>query len=1311
MDSGAEVSLIHRRVFRALKNPPPLKKKGIHLQSVNGGSLTIDGCTNILIDIGGKKVNQKFYVVADMNRNVILGRDWLIQNGVRLYYDLGCLRIGKTYVPLEEDIHIATLVRLNSDLILKPQTSYLCKGKVKGGMPFERSGIYQVTAVKSGFIHAEPGINVLDSISKIHPSGRIPISIVNNTNRTYHIRKGCVVGRIEHVKEECLVTTHDILNRPDSDTTVDFDKDLKTPDKYRSVVTQLIKDNIDRFATKDSDLGYTNTIKMKIDTGQHAPIKVRPYKTPLKHRQVMKDAVTEMLEAGIISRSQSPWSFPVVLIDKVKDGTKRFCIDYRLLNRISKPISRSLPLIDTILATLGDAKSFTSLDLKSGYWQVLMDEQDKEKTSFNCEYGQFEFNRMPFGLSSAPAVFQELMTVVLEGLEDCAIAYLDDILIFAKTPEENLRITKIVLDRLRQHGLKLKLKKCQFLQPETNYLGFVINEHGVLPDPEKVAAIRSLPAPSSVRAVRSFVGCCSWYRRFLPNFSEIAEPLIKLTKKYSRFHWDKKCQAAFDYLKKHLSTVPLLAFPDVNKPYILYTDASATCIGACLCQPCDEEDSLIPGVKDEKPIYFLSHKLSPTQCRYSTIEREAFAIHYALGKLNQYLQGADFVVKTDHKPLKYLLESPMQNKRIQMWALSIAGYNCKIEYIKGTDNTCADLLSRVPKEEGEAEPEHVEPDIDDRAYQVNVLDSGTFNPRAHASCKVEEVDMPSKEDLSIPEIDMIKEQAADPEIVEIMNQLKAGNAGKGMYQKYIIMEDILYYISNPDVEPTIRLYLPTRLRPQVIQQYHDQAGHMGIDKTFYLLRTKYFFPNMYKELYTYITHCITCQSRSVSKNKPPLQETDIPPYPFAKLSLDLSGPHPTTLSGNKYIASFVDLYSGWPECFAVPDKKASTIAELLINEIFPRFGAPLVLLSDNGSENVNRIMKETLKELNIHHVTTSFYRPQSNAKNERTHRVLNDVLSKYIQGEPTTWDQKLNQSLAALRFHISESSKFSPFQLVYNRDVVLPVDNIMKPRRKYMGEDAHQVALENQHKVFTQVHRHLKKAKKRQATYADRDSKEVEFKVGDAVYYKNHQRKNKLDARWKPFYRIVEKRGPVTYIIRDQLEGTSIKAHAAHIKLANVDEWEIPERTTHGRPLRGAAYAIPPESETAESSDSEDELPLAVLARRLRKKRENSDDEEDVPVMERNIRQREDEQDESLSSDHSDNDAPSLPTARVKTDPDQPITPTDPDTETDMDIDAVVKTRTLKSRKTNKKGVRKVSPQKKGFKQALGLLQMVATMM
>ena len=793
---------MHRRVYDSLKNKPKLHKKTVDLQSANGSSLNVDGCVNVQFRIGDTEVSQDFYVVRDLNRNMILGLDWLKSNNVRLYFDLKSLRInGKTYVNLEEDIHVASTVRMKHTCVIKPNTAQICYGKVRNNPDLPPGQSYDVTEINRGFISKEPGLKVINCLTTLSKDRTIPLLVVNETNRHLKIYRHGLIARLSPVNESNIIDTCSVIKNGSTDNKIDL-KDLHVPEKYRNRIEKLVLKNKNLFASKDSELGHTDTVKMKIDTGDTKPIKLRPYRTPIKNREVIDKAVDEMLDAEVIRRSNSPWSFPVVIVDK-KDSTKRFCVDFRKLNQVTKKNSYPLPLIDDILALLGKAKFFTSLDLKSGYWQVLMDEKDKEKTAFACHRGLFEFNVMPFGLTNAPAVFQELMSIVLNGCNAFAIAYLDDILIFSETFEEHMLHLNTIFERLYEHGLKLKLKKCSFLQHQVNNLGFVIDQDGIKPDQKKVEAIRALPVPTCVKEVRSFVGMCSYYRRFIPNFSQIAEPIIDLTRKYAHFKWTDVHQTAFQFIKDSLTTVPLLVYPDPNKPYTLYTDASDTCIGACLTQTCDGE---------EKPIYYLSHKLSRTQCKWSTVEIEAYAIHFSLQKLDYYLHSAEFVIKTDHKPLKYLLESPMQNRKIQLWALGMAGYNCRIQYIEGTTNTCADLLSRHPDNVGlekERLEEGIDLDISDNTYQVNVLDSSNFDPKTYASCDLPVKDSIEKCDLSDFKVfDMSIEQSKDDELMSLKSKIDSGDLGKDKQRHYLVVENLVYYISNIDDDPYLRLYVP-----------------------------------------------------------------------------------------------------------------------------------------------------------------------------------------------------------------------------------------------------------------------------------------------------------------------------------------------------------------------------------------------------------------------------------------------------------------------------------------------------------------------
>ena len=392
-----------------------------------------------------------------------------------------------------------------------------------------------------------------------------------------------------------------------------------------------------------------------------------------------------------------------------------------------------------------------------------------------------------------------------------------------------------------------------------------------------------------------------------------------------------------------------------------------------------------------------------------------------------------------------------------------------------------------------------------------------------------------------------------------------------------------------------------------------------------------------------------CQSRSSKQNASPL--LDISSYPFQKISMDISGPYGEMSQGNMYIVSFVDRLSNWPEDFAVSDKRVQTIVDLIRTKIFPRYEALLQLVTDNGKENVNEVTRETLQSLNIQLITTSPYHPQINAKVERFHRFLGDVLSKLTGGNSRDWDLQLNQALAAVRFSKNETTQFSPYFMLFGRNVILHIDNLLKPQRKYMGEDHHKLILEHQHKTYSQGRRKTERAQKKRNKRVNQNRKE-ELGIGDPEYYKVHARQGKLGMRWRPYYRIVRKTGPVSFIIWDQIRGTMKRAHANDLKLAEIEEWKAPKIKEPDKTFRRPTWVVPPPetdsdddiqvenipyirnqvgsfphvteagdspSQDSEGWETEDEIPLTEL-RRVEK--EKSSAEGEVPLKDSEVQEK-----------------------------------------------------------------------------------------
>ena len=434
------------------------------------------------------------------------------------------------------------------------------------------------------------------------------------------IHQGTKLGEYTPPAELMLInsTTSTHLPLPIESTlcVVDLSQCNLSPAQKQKLL-DLLHDYGDLFAIDGGPLGRTSLVKHAIHT-EGPPIRQPNRQQPVALKNTIDSEVQKMLQQGVIKPSHSPWSSPVVMVKK-KDGLWRFCIDYRQLNSATHRDAYPLPRVDATLDSLAGSTLFTTLDLASGYWQVEVEHQDKEKTAFSTSRGHYEFNVMPFGLTNAPATFQCLMECTLAGLsgEQCLI-YLDDIIIFSTTFEEHLQHLASVFDRLRSAGLKLKAKKCSFANTHVNYLGHVISRHGIEPDKAKIAAVSTYPTTQNCKDVKQFLGLSNYYRRFIPAYAQIAEPLHHLLRKTSEsFQWTAECEAFFNALKAKLTTSPVLAYSRFTAPFIVSTYASNSAIGGILSQVQEGH---------ERVIAYWSRQLQKAERNYSTIEREVLAV-------------------------------------------------------------------------------------------------------------------------------------------------------------------------------------------------------------------------------------------------------------------------------------------------------------------------------------------------------------------------------------------------------------------------------------------------------------------------------------------------------------------------------------------------------------------------------------------------------------------------------------------------------------------------------------------------------------
>lgn len=875
------------------------------------------------------------------------------------------------------------------------------------------------------------------------------------------------------------------------------------------------------------------TTRCPINTGSHAPIRQRAYRTPLAKRLIVEAEVRKMLEDGVIRLSKSAWASPITLVPK-KDGEIRFCIDYRKLNAVTVKDSHPLPLIQDIFDQLGGSTIFTTLDLKSGYWQVPMDEGSIEKTAFITHQGLYEFVVMPFGLCNAPAIFQRLMQEVLfDVLGKCCMVYLDDIVIYSKSPEEHEENTRKVLDRLGEAGVKLKQSKCTFDAEEVNLLGYIVSPKGITPDPAKTDAIMNLAQPSDVKEVRSFLGMANYYRQCVPNFAAVADPLTDLTRKHSRWTWTEKHQEAFDVLKRALVGADIMAMPDTSKPYRLYTDACDYAVGGILVQEVD-------GV--ERVIQYVSKKLDDRQKKWPVIEKEGWGVIYCLKKLRAYLYGAEFTILTDHKPLKSLFLGEMANTRVQRWAVLLAEFAAPIEYRKGRNNIRADMLSRI------------------RTPEIAVIDTS------------DQWAIPPEEDVgetSIPwdgdglDMDKVREEQAT------MDEYKRAVSEDD--NQYELLNGLLYdHSEGNEQSPYPRLVLPPSCRWRVIRRAHTEVGHQSVSKTLWRLKEAYKWPGMRRDIKQVIARCAKCAiNRDTMQHARP-GDMPIATYPMQIMGMDLTGPFEASPEGNRYILTIIDHCTGWVEAKPIPSKCERNVLHFLDREFIPRFGTPEVIITDQGGEFNGRVLCDYMNKLNIDHRRTTPYHPQSNGKIERFHRTLKQIIRKLVTKWNSRWEEELGHALFAHRISTSIVTGYTPYFLMYGRRPRIPASSML---RRLEGEDPTVVGdrLDALASALKEAARNTEESRKHNKRRLEERATKEEIHPGDTIVVKN-AKQHAFDASWNPQYEVIRVTGPVIKV-RHQQSGRIRTVNRARVRAVPRDiVWDIPPPT---QPIRRATRFIP----------------------------------------------------------------------------------------------------------------------------------------
>uniref|UniRef100_A0A251VQQ9 RNA-directed DNA polymerase n=1 Tax=Helianthus annuus TaxID=4232 RepID=A0A251VQQ9_HELAN len=832
------------------------------------------------------------------------------------------------------------------------------------------------------------------------------------------------------------------------------------------------------------------------------PVAKSPYRLAPSEMQELSSQLLELLNKGFIRPSTSPWGAPVLFVKK-KDGSFRMCIDYRELNKLTIKNRYPLPRIDDLFDQLQGATCFSKIDLRSGYHQLRVLEEDVPKTAFRTRYGHYEFVVMPFGLTNAPAVFMDLMNRVCKAyLDRFVIVFIDDILIYSKTQAEHERHLRLILELLRTEHLYAKFSKCEFWLQEVQFLGHTVNKLGIHVDPAKIEAVKNWVAPKSPSEIRSFLGLAGYYRRFISNFSKIVVPLTSLTQKERPFVWGPEQEESFQTLKDMLCNAPILTLPDGNDDFVVYCDASNLGLGCVLMQR-------------DKVIAYASRQLKIHEKNYTTHDLELGAVVFALKIWRHYLYGTKCVVFTDHKSLQHIFDQKELNMRQRRWVELLNDYDCEIKYHPGKANVVADALSRKT---------HVK---SIRCFQlVHDLQNRIRNAQY----------------TSVNEGNLYNEMQCGAE-----NSLVSKSDG------------ILYYLN--------RIWIPDHddLRKFLMKEAHNTkySIHPGADKMYHDMRTSYWWPGMKKDIATFVSKCLTCSKVKAEHQRPSglLKQPKIPTWKWESIAMDFITKLPRTTAGHDSIWVIVDRLTKSAHFLPIrEDFKVEKLAKVYMKEIICRHGIPIDIISDRDARFTSRLWQTFQSAMGTKLNLSTAFHPQTDGQTERTIQTLEDMLRSCVIDFGGNWDSHLPLVEFSYNNSYHASIQMAPFEALYGRKCRSPICWHEIGQAQITGPELIQ---ETTDKIL-QVRDNLLKARSRQKSYADKGRKPMEFETGDFVLLKvspwkgviRFGKKGKLAPRYVGPFKILERIGEVAYRLDlpEELSNVHPVFHVSNLKKCLADE-------------------------------------------------------------------------------------------------------------------------------------------------------------
>jgi transposase InsO family protein len=1016
------------------------------------------------------------------------------------------------------------------------------------------------------------------------------VDVIHESEQSERCRVEVIEGEIVvHMEKIQVDITTEAVHTSMDDLPFKVDLgDMTFSDEQTSEIATLFHEYKDCFCQDGDDLGYTDAIRHKIPTVDDIPVRIPHRRIPPHQMSEVRDHIEKMMKQNIIKPSTSPYAAPVVLVRK-KDNSLRLCVDYRQLNNKTIKDAYPLPRIDEALDALHGAKYFSSIDLAQGYYQVAMDEKDGHKTAFRVGTGGlFEYTRMPMGLCNSPATFQRLMETCLGDKNfELLLLYLDDILVFSGTVEDQIQRLRLVFQRLRSYGLKVKPSKCHFFKQEVTFLGHVVSEDGVKTDPGKVDAVRNWSVPTCEKDLRSFLGLCSYYRKYVRNFAMIASPLHAIILKHGgkgrkveetvvsggqpilpfSQRWTVECQTAFEQLKTCLVTAPVLGYPDFTKPFVLETDASFQGLGAVLSQ--DQ-------TKGRVVIAYASRSLRPTERNmdnYSSMKLELLALKWAVtDKFRDYLLGARFEVFTDNNPLCYLKSAKLGALETR-WAAQLAQFDFGMKYRSGKSNGNADGLSRQGVKINRIKLEESWSNVTQSSSLQQIRDEGTsqLSETERVAVSMESIMVTS----TLPEYssgELARKQGEDAVLQRVLYWWKSGNRPTARqlskeemsvrkllrkWDKLVDRDSVLCLtVNDTDLEENCVLLAPSVMKPLLLEHLHDRVGHQGKERTLALLKRRCYWTGMEKDVQQWLGKCERCMLAKMPnpRIKSPIASL-IAQHPLEIVAMDFTQLEKAA-DKTESVLVMTDVFTKYTVAVPTRNQKAVTVARTLVNEWFLKFGIPLRLHSDQGRNFESAVIKQLCHMYNISKSRTTAYHPQGNGQCERYNRTMHNLLKTLEPEQKKKWPIHLLELVYIYNATTHSSTGYSPYYLLFGREPRLPIDHVLGrpgefstiPPEEWVS--MHRRRMSVAQKIALEMTE--KKARQRNAT-SNRGVKENVIAVGATVLKRNHPLGSmKIQDYWRPLsFEVMERKPGNVYRIRS-LDGVDTCVTRSEIK--EVDE-------------------------------------------------------------------------------------------------------------------------------------------------------------